>query len=346
MTIIILLLLLITLILALFEAWMYCLVHYPNILRLCSRRLQNSIGYLYVQGDRKIMQFQEGCGSYSPDFGYTLKPGKFVFSEIEFSNEYCINSMGVRDSEDALNAPEMVFLGDSFALGWGVDQYQTFVKLLEKESGYKTLNTAVPSFGTVREMIMLRKLDRSKLKCLMIQYCGDDYDENRHYYKNGNRPQIMRAETFQKLSALHSSPKLYRPGKYILLKMKKKYREWIAKPAPSDDDHSMSHVDLFIHILKQNEDILKDFPIIVFEINGINQSNTFTLELKQRIARQDEPAFIRNLIILDLTEHLRDKHFFVLDGHLNPEGHSVVTSVLHQTLLKERLQKDGVCGRG
>ena len=333
-------------VLALLEGWMYALVHYPGALRLCSRRLQNSISYLYIQGDRKIMQFQDGSGAYSPDFGYTLKPGTFVFTEIEFSNEYHINSLGVRDSEAALAAPEIVFLGDSFALGWGVDQDRTFVKLLEKKTGYKTLNTSVPSFGTAREMIMLRKLDLSSLKCLMIQYCGDDYDENRLYYRNGNRPQIMRPETFQNLTRLHSRPKFYYPGKYIGLKIRKKYGEWIRKPALSGEETKMSHVDLFVHVLKQNEVLLKDIPIVVFEINGINQSNTFTLELKERASRPDEPALIRNLIILDLTEYLRDGHFFVLDGHLNPEGHRMVCAVLDKTLTKARLQKDQSYGNG
>ncbi len=331
--------------LVLFEAWMHILVRYPDILRLFSRRLQNSVSYLYIQGDRKIMQFQEGCGAYSPDFGYTLKPGKFVFKEIEFCNEYRVNSLGVRDSEDALAGPEIIFLGDSFALGWGVDQEQTFVKLLEKKSGYKTLNTSIPSFGTVREMVMLRKLDRSKLKCLMIQYCGDDYDENRLYYQNGNHPQIMRKATFEKTIRLHSKPKTYYPGKYLGLKIKKRYREWFAKPSPLSQGPPMSHVDLFVHVLKQNADLLRDLPIIVFEMNGINQTNTFTLELRQRAAGPDEPPFIRNLIILDLTEDLEDRHFYVLDGHLNATGHRVVADLLAETLAKEGLQKDKVCGR-
>lgn len=214
--------LIVIIICVLLETWMYCLIHYPAVLKLFSRKLQNSISYLYITGDRKIMQFQEGCGRYHPDLGYTLKPGTFVFTEIEFSNEYHINSLGVRDDEESLTAPEMMFLGDSFALGWGVNQTETFVKQLGARTKQKALNTSVPSYGTVREMIMLRKVDRSQLKCLIIQYCGDDYDENRLYYINGNRPQIMRAETFQKLTALHSKSKSYYPGKYVGLKIRKK----------------------------------------------------------------------------------------------------------------------------
>ncbi len=324
----------ILIILALFESWMYVLTHRPNILRKFSRRLQNSMGYLYIQGDRKVMQFLEGCGCYHPELGYTLKPGKFTFSEIEFSNEYQINSLGVRDAESSLVAPEIVLLGDSFALGWGVDQNQTFIKLLENKTNFKTLNTCVPSFGTVREMIMLRKVDRSRMKCLMIQYCADDYDENRLYYKNGNRPQIMRAETFENITKKYSRPKAYYPGKYIEMKIRKKFGEWILKPTKSDDDHSLSDVDLFLHVLKQNVDMLADIPLIVFELSGINQTHTFTEKLLEKTADPDQPPFIRNMIILDMIRHLKDRHYYVLDGHLTPEGHRIVADVLYQTLFR------------
>jgi hypothetical protein len=69
---IILIALLILVILVLLEALMFCLVHYPALLRPCSRRVQNMISYLYIQGDRKIMQFQKGAGQYSPDLGYKI----------------------------------------------------------------------------------------------------------------------------------------------------------------------------------------------------------------------------------------------------------------------------------
>jgi hypothetical protein len=314
------------------EAGMYFLVRYPAVLRLFSRKLQNSITYLYIQGDRKIMQFQEGCGRHNPDLGYTFKPGKFVFTEREFSNEYRINTLGVRDTEESLTAPEIVFLGDSFALGWGVDQAKTFVKQLEGRTKRKTLNTSVPSYGTVREMLMLRKVDRSRLKCLIIQYCGDDYDENMLFHANGNRPQIMRAETFQNLTALHSKAKSYFPGKYLRLKIRKKMGEWKLQPRETAGDNHLNDVDLFIHVLKQNSDMLVNLPLIVFEMNGINQTNIFTVGLKEKTADPGQPSFIRNMIVLDMSQYLEDRHFYVLDGHLNAAGHVIVTDVLYQTI--------------
>ncbi len=316
-------------VLGLSEAWMYFLIRHPDMLNLFSRRFQNSISYLYIQGDRKIMQFQKGCGTHSTDFGYTLKPGAFTFTEIEFSNQYQINSLGVRDAEEALNAPDIVLLGDSFALGWGVDASETFIKLVEKKMHLRTLNTCVPSFGTVREMLMLRKVDRSQMKYLLLQYCADDYDENRLYYRNGNRAQLMRAETFDHITAKLSEPNTYYPGKYLRLKFRKKFGKWTRqKPPEFNDDRSLDEVDLFIHVLKQNEDLLADRPLIVFELSGINQTDTFTRRLKEKTADSDQPLFARNMIILDMMQYLEDRHFYVLDGHLNAAGHTVVADIL------------------
>lgn len=321
--------------LILLESAMLFLVRHPNVLRKVSRKLQNSISYLYANGERKIMQFLDGCGRYSSDLGYTLNPGVFCLTEREFSNAYHINTLGVRDTEEALNRPEIIVVGDSFALGWGVHQEETFAALIGQKSKRKTLNTAIPSYGTVREMLMLRKIDRSKAKCLIIQYCGDDYDENLRYYLNGNRPQIMREETFQRLIRQHSRPNKYFFGKYLVLKIKKKIKEF--KPLSSAPKGAVlpSDVDLFLHVLKQNEDVLDSLPIIVLELSGNDQTDAFINSLKRKIEYGDHPEFIRQMIILEVNHHLKSEHLYVLDGHLNYAGHIVVADLIYETL-KER----------
>ncbi len=313
----------------LLESSMYLLIRHPKLLKMFSRRFRNSISYLYIQGDRKIMQYQKGCGRHSPDLGYTLNPGTFTYSEIEFTNEYHINSLGVRDTEKALDAPEIVLLGDSFALGWGVDASETFIKLVGEKTGLTTLNTCVPSFGTVREMIMLRKVNRSNLKYLFLQYCADDYDENRLYFQNGNQPQLMREETFEKIVNHFGRPINYYPGKYLRLKIRKKlYALKPAKQQAATDVFFPDEVELFVHVLKQNADLLTDIPLIVFELSGINQTYDFTRRLREKIKAPDEPSFIRNLLVLDIARRLEDRHYYVLDGHLNAAGHAVAADIL------------------
>ncbi len=324
------------LVLIIIESVMLFLVRHPDVLRLMPRKLQNSISYLYVQGERKIMQYLEGCGQYSPDLGYTLKPGEFIFAESEFSNAYFINSLGVRDTEEALVGPEIIIVGDSYALGWGVNQDETFAALIRRKTNRKTLNTSIPSYGTVREMLMLRKLDRSKLKCLIIQYCGDDYDENLRYYLNGNRPQIMRAETFLKATAIHSRPKKYFFGKYVWMKIQKKIGELKLSVTQTAPAPTMSDVDLFLHVLKQNQDMLASVPVIVFEMNGIHQTNYFTTLLRKTILERSNPPFIQAMKVLDMSQYLNNEHFYMLDDHLTAEAHAIVADVLYRTLQKEK----------
>jgi hypothetical protein len=322
----------IVLILIIAEAVMLFFVRHPNALRRRSPKFQNAMAYLYVQGERKVMQFLKGYGRYSPDFGYTLNPGEFVFTEREYSNRYCINSLGVRDSEEALTSPEIIVLGDSYALGWGVGQDETFTALLGRKTNLKVLNTSIPSFGTVREMLMLDKIDRSNLKYLIIQYCGDDYDENLKFYLNGNKPQIMREETFHHITEIHSRPKHYYFGKYVWMKIQKKFRE--ARFAPAHVSILQSEADLFVHVLGQFQSLIKGLPIIIVDLGGKNRSGDFVAELKQKTSTDGHPSFLENLIILDLTQNLNASHFYVLDDHLTPEGHRVVADVIVRAMEK------------
>ncbi|HQG95818.1 MAG TPA: hypothetical protein PLI40_04235 [Smithellaceae bacterium] len=327
----------IIIVLIILELAMLFFVRHPNVLRKLWRRLQNSMGYLYVQGERKIMHFNESAGQYHPELSYTFKPGKFIFTEREFSNIYFINSLGVRDTEEALTAPEIVIVGDSFALGWGVDQEKTFGKLLEQRTGLKVLNTSVPSYGTVREMIMLGKVDRTNLKCLIIQYCGDDYDENLKFYLNGNKPQTMREETFHKLTEIHSRPKKYYFGKYIIMKIQKRINEMRSANNAQENKTALDEVDLFLHVLKQNEKILSSAPIIVLDLGGKNRTNYFIDSLKQKSADADNPRFIRELAVLKVMDYLKAEDFYVLDDHLNDHGHIVVADLLYKTLKDKRI---------
>ncbi|HOJ52015.1 MAG TPA: hypothetical protein PLT64_06140 [Syntrophales bacterium] len=316
------------------ELFFFFLIRHPNWVRKMPVGIQNGVGYLYIQGERKVMPFVKGCGRYSPEFGYTLKPGDFLFTEREFSNHYHINSLGVRGDEDDLSEPDLVVLGDSYSLGWGVEHEEMFSRVLARMTGMKVLNTAIPSFGTVREMMMLRKIDRSQLKGVILQYCGDDYEENVRYIQNGDLLPVMRKETFEQLMESHSQPKRYFFGKYVGMKIKKKVGELAENFRPQIQvDERPSEVDAFLHVLIRNQDLLVPYPLIIFEMNGIRQSNEFTKGLRQAVENKKASyPWMKNISILDTTSWLRDEHFYILDGHLNAEGNRVVAEMLYGEL--------------
>src|SRR5258706_285807 len=51
-------------------------------------------------------------------------------------------------------------------------------QLIEKKSGRRVVNMGISSYGTVRELRLLDRVDVSKATHLIIQYCGNDIYEN------------------------------------------------------------------------------------------------------------------------------------------------------------------------
>jgi lysophospholipase L1-like esterase len=327
-------LLFIIIILALYETFLVFLIRNPNILKKFPMKLRNTICYLYNNGDRRVIQFSPNCAQFDNHLGYTLKPGHCVFTGKEFTNEYYINNQGLRDDELSLDHPPIIVTGDSFAMGWGVDQKQTFPQNLHQKTGLRVLNAAISSYGTAREMIMLRRIPTDRLQYLIIQYCGNDYEENLSYFLKQNKLHTMNAEKYQKLVEMDNQNKAYFFGKYLLMKINKKISE-IRQPRKAEQKPiNMDDVDLFINAIVQSNLDLKNVQIVVFIMNGriAADNKAFPAALKERIIRNDYPSYIREMIVLDFSNILKDEHFYVLDDHMNRDGHVIVADALYQTI--------------
>jgi hypothetical protein len=119
------------------------------------------------------------CGRYDPQLTYLLRPGECRYGDTEFDTLVHVNSAGLRGSEESLDNPDVVIVGDSHTLGNGVRQEKIFATRLENSSGLKVLNAGMSSYGTARELMLLRKLGVDKAKYIIIQYCRNDYNENK-----------------------------------------------------------------------------------------------------------------------------------------------------------------------
>jgi hypothetical protein len=321
-------------ILALYEGFLFALIRHPDLLRKCPMKLRNSIGYLYNNGDRRVIQFSPDCARFDENLGYTLRPGNCVFSGNEFSNTYQVNNAGLRDDEMSLDHPLIIATGDSFAMGWGVDQEETYAQILERRTGRRVLNAAISSYGTAREMLALRKIPTDKLRYLIIQYCENDHEENLSFYLNGNALHTMSADQYRHYTALDALDKSYFPGKYLRMQIEKRLKEirrprhGTSKPVDLDD------VDLFINAVTQSGVNLNKVQLIVFAMNGriADDNRTFPAALKKKIAGGSYPDYIRRMIVLDLSDVLHEKNFYVLDDHMNRSGHEIVADVLYQTI--------------
>lgn len=69
---------------------------YPSVLRLAPTSLIGLFRYAYMR-ERSNIQFDPACARYDAHVTYTLKPWICSFSNHEFTNEFRINSAGLRD---------------------------------------------------------------------------------------------------------------------------------------------------------------------------------------------------------------------------------------------------------
>ncbi len=162
-----------------------------------------------------IIQNKEECAKYDKELFYTLKPGNCIFNIADSTEAYAINSLGVRDDEASLLKPKILFLGDSFTMGWGVSNEQTYAQIIENKTGIKVLNAGISSYGTAREMGLLKRIDTSNLKYLIIQYCPNDHEENISFLKNNNILRVSNEAKFNELVSQEKRKVNYYPSKYI-----------------------------------------------------------------------------------------------------------------------------------
>ena len=104
----------------------------------------------------------------------------------------------------------------------GLNQDETFAKRLNGKAETTVLNAAISSYGTAREMMLLKRVPTDRLRWLVIQYCGNDLEENRSFYLHGNRLETMGLEEYRRYADLNLQSQTYFPGKYLWVKIKKR----------------------------------------------------------------------------------------------------------------------------
>ena len=271
------------------------------------RKFYNQLGF------RKIWQTQEDCVEFDEDLIYIPKIGKCFFNNPEFKTELNFSDNGRETGNDLVgNNKGIAVIGDSMAMGWGVNDNQTFAALLEKEAKIKVYNLAVSSYATERSLIRLKKSNLlDKIDTVIIQYCPNDYGENLlHSQKKELNTSQKKYETMlsEQMSTLKVLRKIFRYSLIIpfeAITFKKDQLSWIG------------HDVLFEEIIKKY-DFLKDKKIIVIALNypGVN-----FYDFPNSTSNQ-----IPNLRYLDIK--YEDDDFFPLDGHINKKGHEKIAKIL------------------
>jgi hypothetical protein len=113
---------------------------------------------------------QQGMYQWDPDRGWALRPGASGWQHQESNAFVRINRDGMRDREHSYRKPEdtvrIAFIGDSFTEAEQVTERDDFVSVVEQRLGtcrrlhgvkVETLNFGCDSYGTVQELVTLRK---------------------------------------------------------------------------------------------------------------------------------------------------------------------------------------------
>ena len=309
----------------------------PSAAAMMPRSVRILFQQVYRHFKRSLIQFEPACTQYDPELTYILKPGRCTFENVEFSTEVRVNRLGLRDDDAALEAPEVIVVGDSYAMGWGVQQDETLSRVLARTSGQKVLNAGVSSYGTVREMKLLDRLDTSNLKVLVVQYHDSDVVENLAFRDQGGRIPVLGADQYQATVDWYLARQGYWPGKYmsgLFLKLTGLDAPDPNAPRMPATLSSLEEAKLFLNVLVHGtRKPLDDVKVIVFEASEqIRPPRSFLANVAVASRADDYPAYIRRLRAVDIAPLLEETDFYDLDDHFRASGHTKVGEAVAEAL--------------
>ena len=173
-----------------------------------------NVKYLYKTRMINVIQFDPILSNYDKELFYKLKQGNHRFSNLEFNTKFSVNSIGARDDKSSLDSPKIICIGDSFTMGWGVENENTFSSIIEEKSKKKTLNLGVSSYGTAREFLFLDKIDLDSCLNIVLQFCENDVLENRAFVKNNFKLEVSSEKKYSQSQRINYLKKNYFPFKW------------------------------------------------------------------------------------------------------------------------------------
>lgn len=273
---------------------------------------------LYFEaGLRNIWQSQKKCSEFDEHLLYKPKDGICIFENPEYSTKIIFKN-GVRSNGQDLTYVDtkksIYFLGDSLAMGWGVNDEDTYISKLEKLIKKKTYNLAVPSYGTVRQIKKLNTFKNlANLDIIFIHYSFDDFFEN----SNLDISKKYQFKDFEKLTLdnFNNQSKIF----FLLRYYKKSFRIFyhdlikLFKPEKYLINLDLEeHFNLAQKIIKNN---FKGKNKIIF---------LFTISPDMKITNYPKESNLFSYLILNLNKNF----YFKVDDHLNKDGHAFIANAL------------------
>lgn len=284
---------------------------------------------IYNRSTRNIWQYQKDCIQADPYVIYAPAPGECAFSNMEFDTVLNFDELGrsvparTPDNDPSGgNEPGIAILGDSHAMGWGVNDDETFANVLQAGTAKPVYNLAVSSYGTVREVRRLVQsglLDR--VDTIIIQYCDNDLAEN-----TSDIDFKAEADTFAATLKNHVEPGKRTQSNHLAAilttRMLRKaltiplrpIRDFFATALGLRKKDFAPHFAALKTVLKNHERQLAGKKIIIFYSNAHGN----------RFDNFEDFAFegMGDVRLVDLS--IPRDLYFLLDDHLNVYGHKFI----------------------
>ncbi|MCL4818019.1 MAG: hypothetical protein KJ067_02725 [Vicinamibacteria bacterium] len=267
------------------------------------------------------IQLRPECAEPDPELLYRLRPGTCRFDGDEFDTTVRVSRRHLRE-DDELSAAELVVLGDSFALGWGVEREQAFPALAAADLGARAVVAAGSSYGTVRELLLLRRLALADFAQVVIQYHANDLRENRAFAAAGRHRPAPPAE-YQRwveiTRRIHEKVVLRRARHWFALA----WSDLAGAPPPIEPPAGPAeHARLLLVVLEAFASDLRGRPVLVLS-EGLGPDESRFVAALQTAPPAPGLGPIR---AIDVGSHLGPGHTFALDPHWNVAGHAVAAS--------------------
>jgi len=284
----------------------------PKLLRDFQMDFYNDRGY------RKIWHTQKECIERDERLIYVPRSGSCHFANAEFDTTLNFEGSGrVRNNMlETRSEVGIAVLGDSYAMGWGVNDRETFANVLQDELKRPVYNLGVSSYGTVRELLRLQQSGLiDKVDTILIQYAANDLTENAALDQEEKflQAKALFQEMFNKERSSSDHSILESIRRAVAFSIEKPIRNlrdlFLNKPTR----HQFApHYQYLMPVLRRFAPLMDKKRVVVFSV--------------------DEPGFegfpagkdtsMDNVEFVDLRLEAEDH--YLIDSHLNSAGHAKV----------------------
>ena len=268
--------------------------------------------YNVISGTRNIWQGNLKCIKFDKILVYVPAERSCKFQNIEFDTEISFDTNGRKQTHPSSNKKGIAIIGDSVAMGWGVNDNETFSYFLEKKLNKPVYNLAVSGYGTSRELIYLKnKINLNNIDTIIVQYHYNDLNENMRFKENDLQTAKKKFEYFSKK---------FEKSYWRIIRKSFRYSILIPYEIITERNKIRDFTFHRIYFFKalNNHPELKNKKIIFF------YTNPYEIKFKNYLLGQDKE--FKNTFFYNLD--IKDNHFFNVDDHLNVKGNKYVAKKL------------------